>query len=80
MNKEEIVQLLESNVAKITFIKLNGEHREMLCTLIRDKIPEDKLPKGEKSTNDAVVAVYDLEKEAWRSFRLDSLIGEPEVQ
>jgi hypothetical protein len=46
----------------------------MLCTLQESQIPESARPKGEvKKKSDDALAVWDIEKQAWRSFRYDSL-------
>jgi hypothetical protein len=41
---------------------------------MEDKIPSEKLPKNSgKAQSEESVAVFDLEKEDWRSFRFDSI-------
>ena len=41
---------------------------------IGEFLPETKeTEKEDKKVNEEVLAVWDLEKEAWRSFRLDSI-------
>lgn len=66
--------LLRSGNTKITFVKKDGTEREMLCTLEESLIPEEKKPKGTgKEKNDDVLAVFDVEKQEWRSFRYDSI-------
>jgi hypothetical protein len=67
---------LRKGICEITFQKKNGDIREMVCTLSMNHIPEDKQPKGtgtEKPSKDAI-AVWDVRKEDWRSFRIDSVI------
>jgi hypothetical protein len=49
----------------------------MICTLKPDALPaqvdlEESIPR---KTNDDVMAVFDVEKQDWRSFRLDSVIN-----
>jgi hypothetical protein len=66
---------LKTNVLNITFKKVDGSVRTMLCTLQPDKMPEytpSTTPK--KKQNENTVGVWDLEKNAFRSFRYDSLI------
>jgi len=70
---------LKGNVARVKFKKVNGEIRDMLCTLREDLIPAavsepTTLVKRQHETSDQVVAVYDIESEGWRSFRIDSVI------
>jgi hypothetical protein len=46
----------------------------MLCTLAENKIPSEKSPKNSRKTkSDEALAVFDLEKQSWRSFRFDSV-------
>jgi hypothetical protein len=78
IDKQTILDTLHSGKTIVAFTKANGEKREMLCTLRPDMIPEqpiteakvDKVPRKE---NPDVQAVWDLEKQAWRSFRFDSV-------
>lgn len=59
----------------IEFEKKNGEMRLMRCTTNLDNVPLDQHPKGDgnKKRNPDVQAVFDLDKNAWRSFHWDSL-------
>ena len=72
--REWVQSLLKSQEVKISFTKKDGTERKMLCTLVENKIPNEKLPKnsGKSKSNDAL-AVFDIEKDAWRSFRWDSV-------
>lgn len=76
-NRIDLVKKLSNHKAKITFNKSDGSIREMLCTLMPQflsvKKNLDEEEKTRKQNND-VLAVWDLEKESWRSFRLDSII------
>lgn len=72
--REWLKGLLRSEKVKVTFTKKDGTDREMLCTLVSDKIPSEKAPKNTgKSGSDDALAVFDLEKTEWRSFRWDSV-------
>lgn len=66
--------LLHVTTADVVFTKLNGEERTMRCTLQESAIPAEKQPKGttKKEPEDAI-AVFDIEKREWRSFRFDSI-------
>lgn len=74
--KANFQDLLKRHICAITFTKVNGETRVMNCTLRTDKLPpeppkdDDGKPKRDFATT---VPVYDLDKNAWRSFRVDSL-------
>ena len=76
VEREVILDHLRNDVCIVKFTKTDGTERVMKCTLISDKIPEDKKPtgKGKKVQNDNIIAVYDLENEGWRSFKLDTII------
>ena len=79
-NHDQILNLLRTDQATITFTKADGSERKMVCTLVESKIPADKRPKskeGEESSSivGSAVRVFDLEKGEWRSFRFDSVIS-----
>jgi hypothetical protein len=67
--------LLKETVVTVTFFKMNGEQRIMDCTLDEGRIPNEKLPKGtsKKTPPTDSIAVFDLQKQEWRSFRFDSI-------
>jgi hypothetical protein len=66
--------LLRDEKVTIVFTKKDGSERKMLCTLAESKIPSEKSPKNTgKSQSDEAIAVFDLEKTEWRSFRWDSV-------
>jgi hypothetical protein len=69
---ESISQHLKENVVEIIFTKVNGDDRVMRCTLMPDYLPEQTDIEERVPRKDAV-AVWDLEKGAWRSFRVDSI-------
>ena len=74
--REWIRGVLRMHETTITFTKKDGTERKMLCTLLEDKIPSEKAPKGAgKAQSDDAIAVFDLEKQDWRSFRFDSVKG-----
>ena len=85
MSREQVVELLRNDVAEVSFTKSNGTDRVMSCTLLAEVLsarvptPESKKPSTKKSPNPHTVAVFDLEADGWRSFRLDSVksIGFP---
>lgn len=77
-SKTILKQTLENGVHTVVFTKLNGEVRELYCTLDPEELPvSDKQLLTEetpKKENDDALAVWDLDKKAWRAFRLDSII------
>ena len=78
-SKSELKENLAKCVANVKFNKADGSVREMLCTLMSDYLPTveplDESPKVPRKDNDDVLAVWDMDKKAWRSFRLDSIIN-----
>lgn len=74
---------LKIKVLKVKFLKKDGTERDMVCTLRPDLMPrqidlEESVQK--KTPNPDVLAVYDVEKDGWRSFRYDSIIGFSETE
>ena len=78
MQKSDIVSALQSNICDVKFTKVNGEERLMRCTLKEDLLPEPVASDTEinrnRKPNDSVQVVWDLDKKAWRSFRIDSVL------
>ena len=74
--REEMVDMLRQQICQVKFIKVNGEERDMQCTLKKDLIPENK-----KATQDdngvhatlGVIKVFDIDKQDWRSFRVENV-------
>jgi len=78
--KDELKKLLSENKLSVLFTKKDGEKRAMLCTLQADYLPVTDKKEGDevkkvKKQSDENISVWDLEKNSWRSFRLDSLIS-----
>jgi hypothetical protein len=71
--KHRLRKLLQSNVVEVNFTKRDGTERKMLCTLDTTRMPEEATPEGTGLPNLDVLPVWDIEKKAWRSFRLDSV-------
>lgn len=76
---QAISDLLRENVCKVKFIKVDGSERLMHCTLHKSFLPE--MPLTEENVNSEprkknyeTVRVFDLDKNDWRSFRIDSII------
>lgn len=78
MNKREMMNALQSGICEVEFTKVNGETRIMKCTLDPSIIPvatkEDPLSqKKVRSVSDEVLPVWDVEREQWRSFRVENV-------
>jgi hypothetical protein len=72
--KNWIQSLLKTNVCKVVFEKLDGSERTMICTLKEDLLPTVVESKTNKTPNEKVMPVWDIEAQSWRSFRVDSVI------
>ena len=65
---------LTEGQVRVDFTKVDGSHRSMLCTKNFTSIPPTQVPKNtKKKQNDSVLAVFDLEKQAWRSIRIENI-------
>ena len=74
----KMIKELQSGTRVVTFTKVNGEQREMTCTLDPNIIPdpiEIKADKSPKTVNEEVLPVWDTTAKGWRSFRIDSVIS-----
>lgn len=81
MNKlYDMKQILQNNVAMVVFTKADGTERQLKCTLLPEYLPhtpndgqqllQEDLPTYQNLTT---ISAWDLEKNAWRSFRIDSV-------
>ena len=73
MDRNILLGALKNHECTVTFTKVNGETRVMPCTLKEDLVPKVE-PKGTKKPNEAVVSVWCLDKQEWRSFRVDNVV------
>jgi len=74
--RNKYLKALRENVCNVKFSKVNGEERDMKCTLNFDVIPEAHLPKDKNANTQnsfEVIRVFDLEKEGWRAFRIENV-------
>ena len=77
LTRNEIIEALTLNKCIVKFTKVNGEVREMPCTLREDLVPkyERKTPaKDATGKTPNVLSVWCLDKQEWRSFRVDNLL------
>lgn len=70
-----MIEKLAIGSVKVTFTKKDGTVREMLCTRKPTIIPADKHPKGliVESDEATTIRVFDMDKDEWRSFIVDSV-------
>lgn len=75
-----LIEELLQRECRVIFKKVNGEERDMICTLNPAVVPaatkEDPLStKKVREVNEETVVVWDVKAEGWRSFRMDGLIS-----
>ena len=75
--RDGLIDMLRHNVVSVTFTKVNGDERVMKCTLQPTYIPNAPTKNGElvvegTSTSNNV-AVWDVDANGWRSFRVASV-------
>ena len=69
LDREGMVARLRAGTCRVVFEKLNGEMRDMTCTLKQDEIPGHHHPK----TTITAVKVFDVNADGWRSFRVENV-------
>ena len=71
---DTIKSCLKSMDGVVSFKKRDGSHRTMRCTLRNEALPEQTdIEEHVSASNKEYLAVWDLEKNGWRSFRIDSI-------
>lgn len=71
--KEGIRNILRTSVITVTFTKADGTSRDMKCTLAAEFLPAQEVKESERKSSPDNCPVWDMEKQAWRSFRWDSI-------
>jgi hypothetical protein len=69
--REVLIETLTKQVMEVTFLKLDGDKRVMTCTKSFDVIPLEHQPKTNKEPKEGTITVWDINAQAWRSFRYD---------
>jgi hypothetical protein len=86
---ETIQDKLKNTQCEVTFLKVNGDERRLLCTLREEYIKQFETPKVSpkvspkepqpetvtRKKSDEVISVFDIEANQWRSFRKDSVVS-----
>ena len=80
--RDNVKTVLQNHIGLVRFMKVEGTERLMKCTLKPDLLPPketDRLQQAgfdpQKPVNEKILSVWDLEKEGWRSFRIDSIMS-----
>lgn len=76
INREKLREELREGIYNVSFTKINGDFRKMKCTLISSYYPE---PSGTHKENSDILSVWDIDKEDWRSFRIENVIEYEQV-
>lgn len=72
-DRDEMIAELQKRVCRVIFKKVNGEERDMQCTLIEDVLPP--LKGNERQPNSEVIRAWDTLKGEFRSFRVENVIS-----
>lgn len=70
ITRNEMLYHLRNDVCTVVFEKADGTERTMKCTLVENRIPGEKKPKGSSTYSEHVIRVYDVEADGWRSFKV----------
>lgn len=76
--REALLTLLSNELVEVTFDKLNGDERTMICTLNKEYLPkpekEDPLSQTKiRNLEEKSIVVWDNTAQGWRSFRYDRI-------
>lgn len=71
--REYMIGELQKRVCRVIFKKVNGEERDMQCTLIEDVLPDMK--GTERQKNDSVIRAFDTMKGEFRSFKVENVVS-----
>ena len=80
MKRQEMIEQLQKRDCRVIFKKINGEERDMQCTLQEDVLPPAKkndplTQKKVRAVNEETIVAWDINKGAFRSFRVENVIS-----
>ena len=79
MTRNEMIEQLQVQKCRVVFKKINGEERDMSCTLMENVLPKaTKDPLSQKkvrAVNEAVIVAWDVNKDDFRSFRVENVVS-----
>lgn len=80
MNRSEMIEELLKRECRVIFTKVNGEERNMVCTLQENVLPAAKkddplTQKKVRAINEETIVAWDVNKDAFRSFRVENVIS-----
>lgn len=74
---QELRELLAQRLVKVTFKKVNGDIREMVCTTNSSLIPAEGLVtegKESRKVSENTIRVWEPLVQGWRSFKVENVI------
>lgn len=72
--KQWLTEELRTKILTVVFTKKDGTERVMKCTLKSDLVvPYEQKTERKKVQNEEIVSVWDIEKNAWRSFNITTI-------
>jgi hypothetical protein len=83
LTRDALIELLSHNVITVKFVKVDGTLRSMTCTLLPEYLPSAVTSNGKilltesegRTPNLNVLSVWDIDSNAWKSFRVNSVSG-----
>lgn len=73
-NQTLLKERLKNETLQVSFTKKDGSERTMRCTLSATVLPVSEEKTSTRSVPTSSLAVFDVDKQEWRSFRWDSII------
>ena len=72
--RSDLQTQLRDEILEVTFTKVNGDKRVMNCTLMEGVLPSNsEEPTKDKKVNEAILSVWDVDANGWRSFRMNTV-------
>lgn len=68
--REQLVEMASKDVLTVEFEKADGTLRKMKCTLKDGVAPKVEKSEKPRAVSQSTLPVWDIEKEAWRSFTI----------
>ena len=80
MTRNEMIEQLQVQKCRVVFKKINGEERDMVCTLMETILPKAKkenplTQKKVRAVNEETIVAWDVGKDAFRSFRVENVVS-----
>ena len=72
--RQSVEGLLKTGNGRFRFQKVDGSIRDMFCTLNPSALPEEYNSELKSNAKPGVLVIFDIEKDAWRSLRYESVM------